>query len=178
MDNVSRLINLFKSEDTSSLANIASSRKPQIIIELEDIDDERILPFFLEVLLNEREYDLARIETLQVLEVRNLSYPRVQEEYDQVGQAIKQVLVNSTDQDIRNYAAMAIASYIETEGAFDVIEGILLDEKEDINLRYNAFGVIEEIGLQDRSMEILKKLIQNPEFNQPSLRLINEWQVK
>ncbi|MFO0171073.1 MAG: hypothetical protein ACK51W_01110 [Aphanizomenon sp.] len=73
---------------------------------------------------------------------------------------------------------MAIASYIETEGAFDVIEGILLDEKEDINLRYNAFGVIEEIGLQDRSMEILKKLIQNPEFNQPSLRLINEWQVK
>ena len=79
MDNVSRLINLFKSEDTSSLANIASSRKPQIIIELEDIDDERILPFFLEVLLNEREYDLARIETLQVLEVRNLSYPCVQE---------------------------------------------------------------------------------------------------
>jgi len=175
MDNVSRLINLFKSEDTFSLANIDSSGKPEIITELEDIDDERILPFFLEVLLNEQEYDLARIETLQVLKLRNCSH---QEEYDQIGQAIKQVLVNSTDQDIRNYAAMAIASYIETEGAFDVIEGILLDEKEDINLRYNAFGVIEEIGLQDRSMEILKKLIQNPEFNQPSLRLINEWQVK
>ena len=174
MDNVSRLINLFKSEDTFSLANIDSSGKPEIITELEDIDDERILPFFLEVLLNEQEYDLARIETLQVLKLRNCSH---QEEYDQIGQAIKQVLVNSTDQDIRNYAAMAIASYIETEGAFDVIEGILLDEKEDINLRYNAFGVIEEIGLQDRSMEILKKLIQNPEFNQPSLRLINEWQV-
>ena len=174
MDNVSRLINLFKSEDTFSLANIDSSGKPEIITELEDIDDERILPFFLEVLLNELEYDLARIETLQVLKLRNCSH---QEEYDQIGQAIKQVLVNSTDQDIRNYAAMAIASYIETEGAFDVIEGILLDEKEDINLRYNAFGVIEEIGLQDRSMEILKKLIQNPEFNQPSLRLINEWQV-
>jgi hypothetical protein len=175
MDNVSRLINLFKSEDTFSLANIDSSGKPEIVTELEDIDDERILPFFLEVLLNELEYDLARIETLQVLRLRNCSD---QEEYDQIGQAIKQVLVNSTDQDIRNYAAMAIASYIETEGAFDVIEGILLDEKEDINLRYNAFGVIEEIGLQDRSMEILKKLIQNPEFNQPSLRLINEWQVK
>ena len=175
MDNVSRLINLFKSEDTFSLANIDSSGKPEIVTELEGIDDERILPFFLEVLLNELEYDLARIETLQVLRLRNCSD---QEEYDQIGQAIKQVLVNSTDQDIRNYAAMAIASYIETEGAFDVIEGILLDEKEDINLRYNAFGVIEEIGLQDRSMEILKKLIQNPEFNQPSLRLINEWQVK
>ena len=174
MDNVSRLINLFKSEDTFSLANIDSSGKPEIVTELEGIDDERILPFFLDVLLNELEYDLARIETLQVLRLRNCSD---QEEYDQIGQAIKQVLVNSTDQDIRNYAAMAIASYIETEGAFDVIEGILLDEKEDINLRYNAFGVIEEIGLQDRSMEILKKLIQNPEFNQPSLRLINEWQV-
>lgn len=174
MDNVSRLINLFKSEDTFSLANIDSSGKPEIVTELEGIDDERILPFFLEVLLNELEYDLARIETLQVLKLRNCSH---QEEYDQIGQAIKQVLVNSTDQDIRNYAAMAIASYIETEGAFDVIEGILLDEKEDINLRYNAFGVIEEIGLQDRSMEILKKLIQNPEFNQPSLRLLNEWQV-
>jgi hypothetical protein len=174
MDNVSRLINLFKSEDTFSLANIDSSGKPEIVTELEGIDDERILPFFLDVLLNELEYDLARIETLQVLRLRNCSD---QEEYDQIGQAIKQVLVNSTDQDIRNYAAMAIASYIETEGAFDVIEGILLDEKEDINLRYNAFGVIEEIGLQDRSMEILKKLIQNPEFNQPSLRLLNEWQV-
>jgi hypothetical protein len=174
MDNVSRLINLFKSEDTFSLANIDSSGKPEIVTELEGIDDERILPFFLEVLLNELEYDLARIETLQVLKLRNCSH---QEEYDQIGQAIKQVLVNSTDQDIRNYAAMAIASYIETEGAFDVIEGILLDEKEDINLRYNAFGVIEEIGLQDRSMEILKKLIQNPELNKPSLRLLNEWQV-
>jgi hypothetical protein len=177
MDNVSRLINLFKSEDTSSLANIDSSRKPQIIIELEDIDDERILPFFLEVLLNEREYDLARIETLQVLEVRNLSYPRVQEEYDQVGQAIKQVLVNSTDHDVRNYAAMAIASYIETEGAFDLVEGILLDENEDIDLRYNAFAVIEGMGLKDSSMEVLKKLTQDPEFNKPSLRLLNEWQV-
>jgi hypothetical protein len=174
MDNVSRLINLFKSEDTFSLANIDSSGKPEIVTELEGIDDERILPFFLDVLLNELEYDLARIETLQVLRLRNCSD---QEEYDQIGQAIKQVLVNSTDQDIRNYAAMAIASYIETEGAFDVIEGILLDEKEDINLRYNAFGVIEEIGLQDRSMEILKKLIQNPELNKPSLRLLNEWQV-
>jgi len=51
MDNVSRLINLFKSEDTFSLANIDSSGKPEIVTELEDIDDERILPFFLEVLL-------------------------------------------------------------------------------------------------------------------------------
>jgi hypothetical protein len=174
MDNVSRLINLFKSEDTFSLANIDSSGKPEIITELEDIDDERILPFFLEVLLNELEYDLARIETLQVLRLRNCSD---QEEYDQIGQAIKQVLVNSTDQDIRNYAAMAIASYIETEGAFDVIEGILLDEKEDINLRYNAFGVIEDMRLSDRSIEVLKKLTQDPELNKPSLRLLNEWQV-
>jgi hypothetical protein len=174
MDNVSRLINLFKSEDTFSLANIDSSGKPEIVTELEDIDDERILPFFLEVLLNELEYDLARIETLQVLRLRNCSD---QEEYDQIGQAIKQVLVNSTDQDIRNYAAMAIASYIETEGAFDVIEGILLDEKEDINLRYNAFGVIEDMRLSDRSIEVLKKLTQDPELNKPSLRLLNEWQV-
>jgi hypothetical protein len=174
MDNVSRLINLFKSEDTFSLANIDSSGKPEIVTELEDIDDERILPFFLEVLLNELEYDLARIETLQVLRLRNCSD---QEEYDQIGQAIKQVLVNSTDQDIRNFAAMAIASYIETEGAFDVIEGILLDEKEDINLRYNAFGVIEDMRLSDRSIEVLKKLTQDPELNKPSLRLLNEWQV-
>jgi hypothetical protein len=174
MDNVSRLINLFKSEDTFSLANIDSSGKPEIVTELEGIDDERILPFFLEVLLNELEYDLARIETLQVLKLRNCSD---QEEYDQIGQAIKQVLVNSTDQDIRNYAAMAIASYIETEGAFDVIEGILLDEKEDINLRYNAFGVIEDMRLSDRSIEVLKKLTQDPELNKPSLRLLNEWQV-
>jgi hypothetical protein len=174
MDNVSRLINLFKSEDTFSLANIDSSGKPEIVTELEDTDDERILPFFLEVLLNELEYDLARIETLQVLRLRNCSD---QEEYDQIGQAIKQVLVNSTDQDIRNYAAMAIASYIETEGAFDVIEGILLDEKEDINLRYNAFGVIEDMRLSDRSIEVLKKLTQDPELNKPSLRLLNEWQV-
>jgi hypothetical protein len=72
---------------------------------------------------------------------------------------------------------MAIASYIETEGAFDVIEGILLDEKEDINLRYNAFGVIEDMRLSDRSIEVLKKLTQDPELNKPSLRLLNEWQV-
>jgi hypothetical protein len=72
---------------------------------------------------------------------------------------------------------MAIASYIETEGAFDLVEGILLDENEDIDLRYNAFAVIEGMGLKDSSMEVLKKLTQDPEFNKPSLRLLNEWQV-
>ena len=47
MDEVTKLIERFRAESLDSSDEADLSEKDQIIMELEDYEDERILPFFL-----------------------------------------------------------------------------------------------------------------------------------
>ena len=62
-----KLISQFKAENKIKLDNPDSSIKVEIIIQLEQMMDEKILSFFIQVLQDEKEYDLARIEILKIL---------------------------------------------------------------------------------------------------------------
>jgi hypothetical protein len=49
----------------------------------------------------------------------------------------------SNDDDVRNYAAMAAASYMDINEVFSRIEKILHNKHEDSNLRWNAFAAMK-----------------------------------
>src|ERR1051326_2772851 len=102
MDTINRLIEEYKTEETSTLDKIDSSKKPGLVLALEDyIEDKRVRDFFFSVALNEQEYDLARIEVLKILEVKDFSNPEVCEKAADV---IRSVLSKSEDEGVRNYA--------------------------------------------------------------------------
>src|SRR5213596_1527402 len=108
MDPIMNFINQFRAEETSRLDTLDKSRKPGLVLALEDCtDDERVIDFFLSVGSDESEYDLARIEVFKVFEVKEFADPDVRR---RVGRMIREVLSHSHDDDVRNYAAMAAAS--------------------------------------------------------------------
>jgi hypothetical protein len=175
MDKVGDLIAQFRSEDTDRLANIDTSAKPSIIATLEDhTDDPRVGAFFLSVASDENEYDLARIEVFKIFEVHDHFDETLRQ---RIGRVIKDVLINSHDNGVRNYAAMAAASYLETEGLWQRIAELVRDNNADSDLRWNAFAAIESSGPSPRNIDVLRSLQRDGEFNQSSTRLLAEWRV-
>src|SRR5437762_12847778 len=74
MDEVTRLINAFKEEDTAKLGKPGYSKKLKIVQKLQWMNDERIVPFFLDVVANKQEHNLDRIEILEILANMDLAY--------------------------------------------------------------------------------------------------------
>lgn len=173
MNTIMNLIDEFKSEQTSKLNNIDLSQKPRIVSALEDFaDDQTVSDFYFSVALDEQEYDLARIEVLKILEVKDFVNLDVRKKAADI---IRQVLSQSKDEDVRNYAAMAAASYMDNEELVGEIERILLDASEPSNLRWNAFAAVKSNGVSQRSTNLLRTLMPDDEFKQSAARVLSEW---
>ncbi len=174
MDEVELLIRQFKEERTESLADIDDSRKASIIEKLEGRADERVLKFFLEVLSDENEYDLARIEVLKILELKERGDEARDEE---IGQLIKQILLADPDDDVRTYAALAASNYLDVDGMLEAVVKILFDTAEDMNIRWNAFATIKKLGPKPQAIEIMTKAMQEPAFQKSAFRILEDWKT-
>jgi len=174
MDEVLSLIEEFRQENTEALEDSDSSKKDQIVMDLQefDSDDARVLPFFLEVAADENEYDLARIEVLKFLELRE---HRSDAEDKQIGEAVRRIVSADPDDDVRNYAALAAGNYLTVSGVLDELQKVVFDDNEDRNLRWNAFAAIKRMGPAKESIKIMKKLSKIDEFQSSASRLLAQW---
>lgn len=175
MDEVGVLIGRFEDEDTDSLPEIDTSKKVDIVRRLENLTDERVLPFFMRVLASQQEYDLARIEILRILEVRRA---RDAHEGELIGKLIQRMLSSDPDDDVRNYAAMAISSYMDVKGSLEVVEGIIFNVEEEINLRWNAFTAVERMGPTREGELMLHRLLKDDQFKGSAQRVLSQWDSK
>jgi hypothetical protein len=173
MDDVQRLIQEFRSEDTTTLGDF--SKKVEIITDLEYMDDQRIMPFFLEIVSDENEYDLARIEVLKILRLKE---PLEAETDEKIARILTNILSNSADDDVRIYAAMTASTYTGFVNLVEVLSTIIFDDQEDINLRWNAITSIEEMGDTEQSRRIMEKALPNNDFQDYAKRILNEWSTK
>lgn len=175
MDTITDLIAQFKAENTSKLDDVDKSRKPSIVLALEDFaDDDRAIDFLLSVASDESEYDLARIEVFKIFEIHEFVGLNLR---NRVGNVIREVLSNGKDNDVRNYAAMAAASYMDVNQVIEQIDRILHDKLEDSNLRWNAFAAIKANGSSPISIDSLRRLLSDNEFKQSAGRVLSEWNV-
>jgi hypothetical protein len=170
MERAEKLIAEYKAAKLNAKGE--SDEKIEIILDLEDNADEKVIPFFLSVILDEEEYDLARIEVLKILKLRDAKDP---EEHHKIGKAILQVLTKSADPDVRNYAAMAMAPYLDVERANLEAGNLLLNSKTDINLRHNLLSAFERFGPTEPGREVLLKLLQDEDMRQSAARVLGEW---
>lgn len=172
MDKIEQLIHEFKSENTQNLANIDQSKKPNIISALEDFwDDPRVADFLLEVVADGTEYDLARVEALNVFEIKE---PTDQADSQKVAGVISGVLMNDKNDLVRRYAAMAATSYMDNDKLFEAIAGIVQNSNEDIDLRYNAFGALERMDNHSRAKSVFEALLRDAEFRQSAEQVLGK----
>lgn len=170
MDVADQLIAKYKAAKLNEKGE--SDEKIDVIIELEDLKSEKVIPFFLNVLLNEEEYDLARIEILKILKLRDSQDPQ---EHNRIGRAILQVLTKSSDLLVRNYAAMALSKYLDVEGANAEAGNLLLNSQTNIDLRHNLLSAFERFGPTEPGREVLLKLLQDEDLRQSAARVLGEW---
>lgn len=172
MDEVSGLMEKFKASGAQTSPGGAPSGKEEIIRRLSCFEDERVLPFLLGVLEDGDEYDLARIEVLKFLNVMRRG-DRARDEG--VARLVQHLLTNDPDDDVRNYAAIALSNFMDVSGSAEAAKSVLLNQDEDEILRWNAFAAFESMGPTPESIGIMTACQQDEEFGASATQLLDEW---
>jgi tetratricopeptide (TPR) repeat protein len=147
--------------------------KTNVIEKFGEFDDERILQFVLTILVDESEYDLARVDIAKILEYRAA---KNEKEKQEIAKSLILVLKNTEDDYlVRQYAAMAISPYSDVEGIFELATQIILNPDEDINVRYNVLDVFERDGPTEKTLKIFRELLKDEEFQKTASRILKEW---
>jgi len=172
MDQIEELLFAFRSARPTGPYRQAYPDKIGAIKALEHSNDKRVLQFFLSVIADTNEYDLARIETLKILGLRDY----VPEDHATVGRAIMHLL-DDRDDGVRNYATITMREFMQVDGALEAISKVLLDPDENITIRSSALGSLHRLGPDDRTIGTLNALLSDDEFRPDAIRTLNEWQV-
>lgn len=174
MDEVSTLIEKFRAEGARTARDGGPSGKDEIVRRLSSFDDERVLPFLLEVLEDGEEYDLARIEVLKFLNVMRRG-DRVRDEG--VARLVRHVLTNDSDDDVRSYAAIAVSNFMDVDGSAEAARSVLLNREEDEALRWNAFAAFEGMGPTPESISALTACEQDDELGDSATQVLGDWRA-
>ena len=149
--------------------------KVKIIRTLEGARDPRVLSFFLRVLSDGDEFDLARIEILKILRLRECSGDA---ERVEIGEAIAGVLVGEEDVLVKQYAAMALEwNYAGVESVLEAVTRTLLNEEEDTGVRANALSVVESAGPTPETVGLLKGLMNDRDIGKYVLTTLAKWEA-
>jgi len=148
-----------------------SSGKIAALEELARLDDPRVTRFLIDVANDPDEYDLARIDALKALELGEVD----PEDRGEVVRMIRQVLDQDEDDEVRQYAARALAGFTEVSGALDVAIGRVLDSDEDVAVRHNAFFAIERSEPTPQALSLMERCLADEEFRVGAARVLDGW---
>ena len=158
------IIDDYKSSDEDGKCQLLSS------IELEEHPEKWAL--IRAVIANADEYDLARIQALKILETAGLPA----EDLRSFGELLVSVITTDKDGDVRNYAVIASTNFVnDCDELKELIVRILLDPKEDIDIRHNALGAVMAFFDLPRRKEVLERLSADKEMGQQAKRQLAEY---
>ncbi|HMA35004.1 MAG TPA: hypothetical protein VKY74_11055 [Chloroflexia bacterium] len=133
-----------------------------------------MLSFFLDVISDITEYDLARVEILKLLPAHDYTHS----DRLKITQTLIQIFFNKSDDHlVRQWAAIAIQHYMDTTSAIEAIRKIVLDSEEGVVLRHNAFWALRNLGPTNQSVEVMRLLVSDEEFRSPATRILKEWGI-
>ncbi|WP_268847554.1 hypothetical protein [Flavobacterium aestivum] len=153
---------IYKTQDDDNKVELINS------LNFDDFDDKWDL--ILEVIEDEKEYDLARIEALKIIEIADIPKIVVEELCDIVINLLK----NENDYDVKNYAFIASRNLINDSIEIkNYINKIVLSKEEDIDIRHNAYSAILKITNQTDKSKILNSLLNDEVFSKFAKKDIN-----
>ena len=168
------LIQVFRAENTSELDNEDDSAKPGIVESVTDmLPNATALEFLIEVASSRTEFDLARIEALRGIELADGLTETQRAECSSM--LVTLLTTADEDPDVCNYAAMASAYFMDSDSVYQTLLDLVVNETRDSNLRWNAFTAVEKHKPQQKSIETLKSLLTDTEFQTSATRVLAEW---
>ena len=169
MDDVERVIEAFKTRPTWSVMS-----KLDALMDLEQIDDPRIVPFLVQVLVDQREPTEVRINVLKQLRNGRLQPPQRQS----VAEAVLQVVSDRSSPDLRLQAVLALAEFTDINGVTATLGGLTLDPGETINVRYSAFTSLQRAGATAECVALLRQLSADELLGRSARSVLLSWQLE
>jgi HEAT repeat protein len=169
VDDVEQLFAAFRARAMSAAAS-----KLDVLIDLERLNDPRIVPFLLLVLIDREEPTEVRIHVVKRL--RN--GPLASESRGVVARAIIQILEDGSNPDLRLHAALALAEFTDVEAVAHVLGSLALEVTEPLDLRYSAFTSLERAGPTPECVALLRQLVADETLGRSARSLLSMWQLE
>jgi hypothetical protein len=147
--------------------NSSDDRKTELLdeIEFEDIPEKWNL--LRTVIADPNEYDLARIQALKILEIAKVPDADRPSFCDLLARIIK----TDEDYDVKNYAVMAAKNFVNDSAELkELIIKAVLDPKEDIDIRHNAYRAVLSLWDLPGRKVVLEKLSSDQELGRMAVR--------
>ncbi len=170
MDDVERLIRTFRGQGGQS----ASAWKLDVLLDLGEQRDPRIVPFLLSVLADHEEAVEVRLEVLNRLRrglLNRVERPRVARE-------ILHTLTESSEPRLRLEAALALGDFADIGDVVRALGAVALLETESFDLRYAAFASIERAGPSPECVALLRQLSADELLGRSAASMLQVWRVQ
>jgi hypothetical protein len=150
--------------------------KAAIVEELQrSIGDRRVLGFFLRLIADHSEHDMARVEVLKSLE---LNPPLPPEDRLRVARQIAMTFRGERDQVVRQWLGIALAGYVDLPAAFEAAAARVRDPAEDEDVRFNCLAALERLGPTREVVSFFRDLGAGSDSVAASAqRQLSEWGV-
>jgi hypothetical protein len=178
MDQLNALINAYKTKKSINIRGVETDSELSLIREIAlHFHNNYVLDFLFATMLDEREYDLARIEIINMFLCEQFS----EQDRSRIGQALIQIVSDDIDDDVRTYAALAMERYIDvdTVRAIQVLSEICLNSEDYLDVRLNAILAIKQAEPTTETIEVMRALLndQYVDVRESAERLLAEWNI-
>ena len=148
--------------------------KTTIVEELEDhLDDERVLSFYLKVIADSSEFDLARLAALKIFQLWEAPSEKA---HTTVGRHLAKVLPIEEDVLVQQWMAIAAENFANVPEVFDAAAKLVADPEIDLDVRHNCLSAIERPRGTEQAKGVLRSLVGDEQLGVHARRILSEWE--
>jgi hypothetical protein len=150
--------------------------KSSIVEELEDrLDDERVLSFFLKVIADPSEFDLARLAALKIFQLWKAPNKETQV---RVGRHLARVLPKEEDVLVQQWIAISAENFAGVPEVFAAAAKLVADSEVDLDVRHNCLSVIVRLRGTEQAKKVLRSLVDDEQIGVHVRRILSEWESR
>jgi hypothetical protein len=147
-----------------------------IVEELEDrLDDERVLSFFLKVIADPAEFDLARLAALKTLQLWKAPN---EETRVRVGRHLAEVLPKEEDILVQQWIAISAKNFASVPEIFAAAAKLVADSEVDLDVRHNCLSVIVRLRGTEEANKVVRSLVDDEQLGVHVRRILSEWESR
>jgi hypothetical protein len=150
--------------------------KSSIVEELADrLNDERVLSFYLKIIADSSEFDLARLAALKILQLWKAPN---KEAHVRVGRHLAKVLPKEEDILVQQWIAIAADNFASVPEVFATAAKLVADSEVDLDVRHNCLSVIERLRGTEQATNVLRALVDDEQLGVHVRRILSEWESR
>ena len=161
-------MDLFRSQN-----DVSAVSKLDAFMNIVRADDQRVVPFLLDVLTDAQQPTQVRVHVLK--RVRDQALIRGHRE--SVAKAFLRLAAYENHPQLRLGAILALAEFTDIDGVESVLGALALDRDLHLDVRYSAFTSLERAGPTAESIPTIRQLLSDDTLGPAARSLLLSWWI-